>query len=290
MKGRIVKALSGFYYVKHGEAVYESRARGVFKKQGITPLVGDECEFEITHEGDMEAFVTKIYPRKNSFIRPPIANVDTLCIVVSAGKPAPAPGVIDRLLVMAEEADTHAMLCVNKIDEADEETLAMLEDTYSDIYPLVRISARTGEGKEELIAALGSERTAFAGASGVGKSTIVNMLKPSGGAETGELSDKTGRGKNTTRHVETFELDGGGVVYDTPGFTSFEIPGKEEADLQFMFPEMRPLIGKCRFDDCRHLKEPGCVITEAVENGQIKRSRYESYVSQLEDIRKNNSY
>jgi ribosome biogenesis GTPase len=116
------------------------------------------------------------------------------------------------------------------------------------------------------------------------------MLKPSGGAETGELSDKTGRGKNTTRHVETFELDGGGVVYDTPGFTSFEIPGKEEADLQFMFPEMRPLIGQCRFDDCRHLKEPGCVVTEAVENGQIKRSRYESYVSQLEDIRKNNSY
>lgn len=290
MKGRIVKALSGFYYVRHGDDVYESRARGVFKKQGITPLVGDECEFDITHEGDMEAFVTKILPRKNSFIRPPIANVDILCIVVSAGRPAPAPGVIDRLLVMAEEADTKAMICINKIDDADEETLAMLKDTYTGIYPLVMISAMTGEGRDDLLSAIGSERTAFAGASGVGKSTIVNMLKPSEGALTGSLSDKTGRGKNTTRHVETFRLPGGGVIYDTPGFTSFEIPGKEEADLQFMFPEMRPLIGQCRFDDCRHLAEPGCAVTEAVEDGRIGRSRYESYVSQLEDIRKNNSY
>ena len=290
MKGRIVKALSGFYYVRHGDDVYESRARGVFKKRGQTPLVGDECEFEITHEGDMEAFVTKLYPRKNSFIRPPIANVDTLCIVVSAGRPAPAPGVIDRLLVMAEEADTRAMICVNKIDEADEETLAMLKDTYSDIYPLVSISAKTEEGKEDLLSALGSGRTAFAGASGVGKSTIVNMLRASAEAITGELSDETGRGRNTTRHVESFILPGGAVIYDTPGFTSFEIPGKEEADLQFMFPEMRPLIGKCRFDNCRHLAEPGCAVTEAVANGEIKRSRYDSYVSQLEDIRKSNSY
>ncbi len=290
MKGRIVKALSGFYYVRHGDDVYESRARGIFKKRGMTPLVGDEVDFEVTHEGDMEAFVTKIYPRKNSFIRPPIANVDTLCIVVSAGKPAPAPGVIDRLLVMAEEADTNAMICINKIDEADEETLSMLEDTYRDIYPLVKISAKTGEGKEEFLSALKGARTAFAGASGVGKSTIVNMLKPSGGALTGELSEKTGRGRNTTRHVESFIIAGGGVIYDTPGFTSFEIPGKDEEDLQFMFPEMRPLIGKCRFDNCRHLAEPGCAVTEAVEQGYIKRSRYDSYVSQLEDIRKNNSY
>ena len=290
MRGRIVKALSGFYYVTDGSGVYAARARGVFKKEGITPLVGDEVEFDITHEDEVEAFVTKVLPRKNSFIRPPIANVDLLCIVVSAGRPAPAPAIIDKLLVMAEEADTEAMLIINKIDAAKEETLSMLEEIYSGIYPLMKISAKTGEGREDLLAALAGKNAAFCGASGVGKSTLVNMLRPASEAQTGDLSAKTGRGKNTTRHVETFGLGNGGTVFDTPGFTSFEIPGKEEADLQFMFPEMRPYIGKCRFDNCRHLKEPGCAVTEAVEEGKISRSRYESYTAQLADIRENNSY
>ena len=296
MRGRIVKALSGFYYVRSAEepwtggGVYAARARGIFKKEGITPLVGDEVEFDITHEEDMEAFVTKILPRKNSFIRPPIANVDILCIVVSAGKPEPSPPIVDRLLVMAEEADTEAVIVVNKIDAAKEKTLAMLEDIYAGIYPLLKISAKTGDGKEILLDTVGDKNAAFCGASGVGKSTIVNMLKPVAGAETGGLSDKTGRGKNTTRHVESFGLETGGRVFATPGFTSFEIPGEEEADLQYMFPEMRPYIGKCRFDNCRHLKEPGCAVTEALAEGKIHRSRYDSYVTQLAEIRENNSY
>ncbi len=290
MRGRVVKALSGFFYVRCGSRVYESRARGLFKKEGMTPLVGDEVEFRVTHEKDMEAFITEILPRRNSFIRPPAANVDMFCVVVSAGSPAPNTVVTDKMLMMAEQAGTEAMICVNKTDEADEGTLDMLTGIYSGLYPIEKISAKTGDGIRSLAEKLYGKRTAFAGASGVGKSTLVNALLPEAGALTGSVSRRTGRGRNTTRHVESFEFPGGGAIYDTPGFTAFEAGEGEEADLQYFFPEMRPFIGKCRFDDCRHVKEPGCAVIQAVEDGAVGRSRYDSYLIRLEEIRGQRKY
>lgn len=285
MRGRIVKAVSGFYYVKTEGRVYACKARGVFKNEGITPYVGDEVDMEITHEKDGEGFVTAIHERKNSFIRPPIANVGQFAIVVSATKPNPNTDVLDKFLVMAEKNDTEAIMVITKSDLDKKDNCKWLREIYENIYPIYMVNGKSGEGIDKLRKALKGKRTAFAGASGVGKSTILNHLHPEAEAETGNVSSKTKRGRHTTRHVELYEMESGTEIYDTPGFTSFEIIGGDEEELQFLFPEMREYIGKCRFDNCRHLKEPGCRVTRAVKEGKITESRYASYVSGLEAIR-----
>ncbi len=292
MKGIIVKGIGGFYYVKTDDGIYECKARGVFKKNGIVPMVGDYAEIEllderIDRENDFtgKAWISEIHERKNSFIRPPVANVDCFVIVMAAAEPEPNLAVIDRFLVMAEKNHTEAIVCINKKDLVSSERLSELLEIYSGIYRIVAVSGAHAEGMTELAEMLRGRVSALAGPSGVGKSTILNALEPRAAVETGSLSEKTKRGRHTTRHAEIFETSFGAMIFDTPGFTSFDVLEADEEELHFLYPEMAPYIGKCRFDNCRHYKEPGCAVREAAKAGEIKRSRYISYREQLLEIR-----
>ena len=289
-KGLIVKGVGGFYYVDTGNRVYQCRARGLFKKQGLTPMVGDRVTIDVTEDEEVEGYVTSIAPRVNAFIRPPIANVDLLFVVAAMHHPAPNLRLIDRFLVMAQMAETEAVLCFNKADLADQSEQDNLTRIYGSSYPLFFVSAKTGEGLEVFKEYAAGKQVALAGPSGVGKSTILNHLSSGAAAQTGEVSRKTRRGRHTTRHVEIFPMDFGGRVFDTPGFTSFDILEAEEADLAGYYPEMRPFLGQCRFDNCRHIKEPDCRVRLAVEEGLISPERYTSYVTQIEEMRARTPY
>ncbi len=284
MRGTIIKGIAGFYYVKSGETVYRCRAKGTFKEKGIKPAVGDEVRFQVGTEED-NTLVTEILPRKNVFIRPFVANVDCFVIVTAAKKPAPILPTIDRFLVMAEKAQTDIVFCINKCDlkgKQDE-----LQEIYRPLYPTVCIGQGMEEGLEELKALIKGKKAALAGASGVGKSTILNRLYPEAQMETGNISRKSQRGKHTTRHSELFTLDGEGtMIFDTPGFTSFDILTAEADELQFLYPEIGAFAGKCRYDNCRHLAEPECAVKEALEQGKISESRYRSYKEQMEELLK----
>lgn len=288
MKGIIVKGIAGFYYVKTEEKIFQCKARGIFKKDGITPYVGDEVIIEKLDED--EAVINEILPRKNSFIRPPIANVDCFVIVAAAARPDPNPDIIDKFLVMAEKNHTDIIICINKIDLVTDEKRREIEEIYQDVYPLVSVCGKTGQGLEELAGLMKDRKCALAGPSGTGKSTLLNRLQSNYTVETGDISEKTKRGKHTTRHVELFETNFGALLFDTPGFTSFDVLEAEEDELHYLYPEMSALIGGCRYDNCRHLKEPDCCIREAVKQGKIHKSRYQSYVNQLKEIREKRKY
>jgi ribosome biogenesis GTPase len=288
MRGLIVKGVGGFYYVKVGEHTYQSKARGIFKKDGTVPYVGDEVRIELIEDGD--AMINEILPRKNVFIRPPIANVDCFVIVVAAAHPEPNFEVVDRFWVMAEKNHTEIILCINKIDLVPQEKIDSISGVYKDIYPVVCVSSKTGEGLDQLPKLLEGKKSALAGPSGAGKSTILNNLQSGLSVETGKVSEKTKRGKHTTRHVEIFQMDYGGMIFDTPGFTSFDILEAEEDELQFLYPEMAKRLGSCKFDNCRHIKEPQCAIRNAAEVGEIHLSRYQSYVSQYREINERKKY
>ena len=290
MKGTIVKGIAGFYYVKHENEVYQCKARGVFKNDGIKPMVGDFATFEEGEGAEDDGWITEIHERKNEFIRPPIANVDCFVIVMAAARPKPNLAVMDKFLVMAEKSNTDIVLCVNKTDLAKKKTIEQLKDIYGRVYPMVFISAGTGEGLEELRSLLKGKHVALAGPSGVGKSTILNCLIPGADAETGTISHKSKRGRHTTRHSELFDLGDGTMLFDTPGFTSFDILEADEDELQHLYPEIAPYAGKCRYDNCRHIKEPECAVREAVESGEISQERYDSYKTQLEEIQKKDRY
>lgn len=258
------------------------------QKEGITPLVGDKVKMEVLPDGD--GVINEIEDRKNVFIRPPAANVDQFVIVTAAARPDPIPDIIDKFLVMAENNETKIVLCINKMDIAKPENISGLKEIYEKMYPVYCVSGKTGEGTEELKKILPGKRTAFAGPSGVGKSTLLNCIEPKLDVETGNISEKTKRGKHTTRHVELFSLEDGSMLYDTPGFTSMDVSDVDEEELHHLYPEMAPYIGQCRYDNCRHIKEPGCAVREAVDKGNISQSRYGSYISQIEEIRKEKKY
>jgi len=276
-EGIIIKALSGFYYVKTSEGIVACKARGRFRLDGTSPLVGDRVQLRIDADGSGR--VDSVFERKNFFIRPAVANIDTLVFIAANVNPVTDPFLIDRVAVIAHEAGCEFVICVNKVDlNAGDE----LYDIFTAAgYTVVRTSAETGEGAVELRRILRGKVCALTGNSGVGKSSILNVLLPGAAIPTGEVSEHLGRGKHTTRHVELYPLGDDTYVADTPGFASFEIQMMQtiaKEDLQFDFPEFAPYIGKCRFADCAHLKEPGCAIREALESGAIGKSRYSSYV------------
>ena len=301
MRGKIIKGIAGFYYVKSGETVYRCRARGIFKERGIKPAAGDEVVIELGEEED-NSTVTEILPRRNSFVRPFVANVDCFVIVTAVSRPAPVLQTIDRFLVMAEKADTDIVVCINKCDLADTDsksgskkaarTLDLLKNIYSSIYPVVCLDMTSDIASEAGLARLRElikgRTTALAGASGVGKSTILNSLIPHAMMETGDISEKSQRGKHTTRYCELFTIDEeeGTMIFDTPGFTSFDILEADEEELQFLYPEIGRYAGRCRYDNCRHLAEPDCAVKAALKRNQISESRYDSYKAQMEELRK----
>lgn len=276
VSGTIVKALSGFYYVRTDEGILSCKARGRFRLDGTSPLVGDHvsCSVDANGMGRIDA----VSPRKNWFVRPAVANVDALVFVAANTNPVTDPFLIDRVSVIAADSDCEMIVCVNKTDIDPGDQLCSVYRQAG--YPVIPTSAATGEGIESLREALRGKVCAFTGNSGVGKSSILNRLLPGLAIQTGEVSEKLGRGRHTTRHVELYALGDDSYIADTPGFASFELEmmrviPKEE--LQYDMPEFSPYIGKCRFQDCMHLKEPGCAVTEALRFGAIAESRYRSY-------------
>ncbi|MGN0714205.1 MAG: ribosome small subunit-dependent GTPase A [Anaerovoracaceae bacterium] len=288
MTGLITKGIGGFYYVLTDEGIIESKGRGIFKKDGITLAVGDVVELEKTEDG--KGIINSIHPRKNQFIRPPIVNVDTFLVVFAPARPKPNYMLIDKFMIMAEMNGIEPVLCLNKCDLVSAEEIREIREIYDGIYPFLTISCKTGEGLAELEQLVSGKKAALAGPSGVGKSTILNHLHPEANMETGAVSQKTSRGRHTTRHVEIFQLQNGGMIYDTPGFTSFEILEAEEDNLAEFYPEMEALQGQCRYDDCRHRSEPDCAVRRAAEEGRIHRKRYDSYLANLDEIRSRKKY
>ena len=276
VQGVIIKALSGFYYVDTGAEVLTCRARGKFRKEGLSPLVGDRVT--VRELGNGEGFVESILPRKNAFERPAVANIDQLIMIGANVNPITDPFLIDRVVAIAENAGCEPVVCLNKCDLDPAEHLY---DIYRSIgFRVLRTSAATGLGVDELRDALRGKTSAFTGNSGVGKSSLLNALDASFGIATGAVSERLGRGKHTTRHVELYALGADTFVADTPGFASFEVDMVDPIsceNLQYAFREFRPYIGQCRFRDCAHLKEPGCAVLAAVEAGEIAPERHESY-------------
>lgn len=289
LEGRIVKALSGFYYVREASgAITQCRARGIFRKERISPLVGDLVQF--SRQGK-SGTVEKLLPRRNSFIRPAVSNLDLLVILASESNPVTDPFLIDRVSAIAGEQNVPVLLCVNKVDLKDGEQLASIYRRSG--YEVISTSAETGQGIEQLKAAIAGKLVAFTGNSGVGKSSILNCLDAQISIPTGEVSEKLGRGRHTTRHVELYALPGDTCVIDTPGFSSFDTEQMEltvKENLQYAFPDFAPYLGMCRYHDCAHLKEPDCAVLRALRDGAIQPSRHASYVRLYEEAKKINPW
>ena len=276
-QGVILKALSGFYYVDGPEGLTRCRARGKFRQERQSPLVGDRVEFTPLEDGC--GVVDRILPRKNQFQRPAVANIDQLIIIASGAIPVTDPYLIDRVAAIAECADCEPVICINKCDL---DRGQKLYDIYANAgFHTLQISAETGEGISALAGLLAGKTSAFTGNSGVGKSSILNALEPDFQLQVGEVSEKLGRGRHTTRHIELFRLPNGALVADTPGFSAFDADRAEvrrREELQYAFREFRPYLDQCRFVGCAHVKEKGCAILEAVRTGAISASRHASYV------------
>lgn len=283
MIGRVVKGIGGFYFVSDGADVSMGTARGNLKRNKDTIYVGDLVDYDIAADGD--CIIQAVHERKNFLTRPPVSNVDLMVIVFSAAFPKVNMLAVDKLAVGAEYKGIRVAICVTKPDIICDDIILRYEDIYSNIYPFFTVNGITGEGINELKKIMAGQNSVLAGASGVGKSTLTNLIAGGIVAETGAISDKSGRGRHTTRHVEIFELDNGGSIYDTPGFTAIDIKGIVEDELRSCFPEIRKLRSECRYDDCRHLKEPDCAVRQAVSEGKMPRSRYNSYVSIMEEIK-----
>lgn len=274
--GRIIRSISGFYDVQTSNGLVSCRARGILRKNGESPLTGDMVEITVERGKGM---VEKILPRKNSFVRPAVANVDALVVFASNVNPVTEPFLIDRVAAIAGDQEVPVYICVNKYDLDPAVDLVRIYQNAG--FPVITTSAETGEGVAELRQLLEGKLTAFTGNSGVGKSSILNRLCPELALPTGEVSEKLGRGRHTTRHVELYRLGEGTYVADTPGFSSFDTDQMDvilKEDLQYAFPDFGRLLGKCQFHDCSHRKEPGCAVTAALAAGEIEQTRYDSYL------------
>lgn len=284
-KGQIRKALSGFYYVQDGQEFIRCRGRGVFRNRGVNPLVGDFVDYEV--EGTSNGTITVVHERKNELVRPPIANIDQALLVFSLTEPDFNPLLLDRFLVVVESFQIEPIICLTKTDIISEEERKKIQpyiEDYQNIgYTVIETYIDDQQLKEKLTPILKDKVSVLAGQSGVGKSTMLNTILPELDLKTGIISEALGRGKHTTRHVELLDVCGG-LLADTPGFSSFDFDEIDKEQLSYCFPEFRRVSDRCKFRECLHISEPKCAVQEGIKNGEIKEYRYKHYVKFLEEI------
>ena len=287
MQGRIIKGIAGFYYVYDvvESSVYECKAKGVFRKEKIKPLVGDLVEYEILDEEEKTGNIIDILPRKSELIRPAVANIDQALVVFAITKPKPHFNLLDRFLVMMERQEIPVVICFNKEDIANEAEVAKLRAIYETSgYRTIFTSAETRANIDEVRQVLKGKLTTVAGPSGVGKSSLINCLQENVNMETGSISQKIERGKHTTRHSELIPVDEDSYIMDTPGFSSLYTNDFEKEDLKYYFPEFDEYLDQCRFQGCNHVSEPGCAVKEALKDGRIHKVRYENYLEMYHEL------
>ena len=292
MTGKIIKGISGFYYVYvEGAGLYECKAKGAFRKQKIKPLVGDNVEIAVIDEANKLGNVGKILPRKNELIRPAVSNIDMALVIFASAKPDPNFNLLDRFLCMMEYQKVPVTICFNKIDLVDQEKLKEYSGIYEPAgYNVIFTCTKTKEGLGSIRSLLEGKTTTVAGPSGVGKSSIINCLQSDITMETGTISEKIERGKLTTRHSEIIPVSHDTYIMDTPGFSSMDVPGVEKEDLWTCYPEFVRHEPYCRFIGCSHINEPDCGVKAAVEDGEISPVRYENYKLLYEELKNRHKY
>lgn len=292
MQGKIVKGIAGFYYIHvAGSGVYECKAKGAFRREKIRPLVGDNVEIEILEEKEKTGNIIRVFTRSNELIRPAVANIDQVLLVFAVVKPNPHYNLLDRFLVMMEDKLLPVILCFNKTDIATDAQIEELRTIYGRCgYPTVFTSVQEEVNISRIREMLKGKTTAIAGPSGVGKSSIINLLQPEAQMETGEISQKIERGRHTTRHSELFPIDEDSYIMDTPGFSSLYVNDFEKEDLKHYFPEFIDYEGTCRYHGCDHIHEPGCSVKAAVDAGKIHPIRYRNYVEMYEELKNKRRY
>jgi len=292
MEGKIIKGIAGFYYVHVVESgIYECKAKGIFRKRNIKPLVGDNVTIEVGDEVEKTGNIIDIHPRENQLIRPAVANIDQAILIFAVTRPNPHFNLLDRFLVMMERQNVETNICFNKTDIGSTEEIQMLADTYGACgYKVIFTSAYDNDGLEEIHHLIKGKTTALAGPSGVGKSSIINILQPEVGMETGVISEKIGRGKHTTRHSQLIYVSENTYIMDTPGFSSLLAQDLEKEELKNYFPEFHHYEGQCKFQGCVHINEPACAVKAALDAGDISQSRYDNYVIMFGEAKNNKRY
>ena len=292
MQGKIIKGIAGFYYIYAEDGnIYECKAKGIFRKDNFKPLVGDNVEITVLNEEEKEGSVTSILPRRNSLIRPAVANVDQAFLIFAMENPKPNFLLLDRFLIMMEQQEIPAVICFNKKDVGEKEEMEKLYEIYTGCgYRVVLSSTYEGEGMDEIHEILKGKTTVVAGPSGVGKSSITNCMQGEVQMETGEISKKLKRGKHTTRHSQVIPVEKNTFLVDTPGFSSLYLTDMKEEELRDYFPEFVMYEPRCRFQGCMHIHEPGCAVKEALSEGEISQQRYDNYLALYEELKEKRRY
>lgn len=292
MQGKIIKGIAGFYYIYAEDCnVYECKAKGIFRKDNFKPLVGDNVEITVLNEEEKEGSVTSILPRRNSLIRPAVANVDQAFLIFAMENPKPNFLLLDRFLIMMEQQEIPAVICFNKKDVGEKEEMEKLYEIYTGCgYRVVLSSTYEGEGMDEIHEILKGKTTVVAGPSGVGKSSITNCMQGEVQMETGEISKKLKRGKHTTRHSQVIPVEKNTFLVDTPGFSSLYLTDMKEEELRDYFPEFVMYEPQCRFQGCMHIHEPGCAVKKALSEGKISQQRYDNYLALYEELKEKRRY
>ena len=287
MQGKIIKGIAGFYYIYAEDGnVYECKAKGIFRKDNFKPLVGDNVEITVLNEEEKEGSVTSILPRRNSLIRPAVANVDQAFLIFAMENPKPNFLLLDRFLIMMKQQEIPAVICFNKKDVGEKEEMEKLYEIYTGCgYRVVLSSTYEGEGMDEIHEILKGKTTVVAGPSGVGKSSITNCMQGEVQMETGEISKKLKRGKHTTRHSQVIPVEKNTFLVDTPGFSSLYLTDMKEEELRDYFPEFVMYEPQCRFQGCMHIHEPGCAVKKALSEGKISQQRYDNYLALYEELK-----
>lgn len=292
MQGKIIKGIAGFYYIYAEDGnVYECKAKGIFRKDNFKPLVGDNVEITVLNEEEKEGSVTSILPRRNSLIRPAVANVDQAFLIFAMENPKPNFLLLDRFLIMMKQQEIPAVICFNKKDVGEKEEMEKLYEIYTGCgYRVVLSSTCEGEGMDEIHEILKGKTTVVAGPSGVGKSSITNCMQGEVQMETGEISKKLKRGKHTTRHSQVIPVEKNTFLVDTPGFSSLYLTDMKEEELRDYFPEFVMYEPQCRFQGCMHIHEPGCAVKKALSEGKISQQRYDNYLALYEELKEKRRY